>query len=174
MSSSIAGDFQPPTMESSRQSSQTPLIYTEAPTEAAVARTPDVLHGDPTPAITTSSSMPLVISHSLQPHTSESPRPSPTDGTSSQPTAPSTHQKNDASSDLSELSDTDEKKAKPRANRTVSQPLTGVHQDEQGEPIHYEAGTLVWARQGEPIFLHRVHNINSRCSWVPLVSCGCF
>lgn len=25
----------------------------------------------------------------------------------------------------------------------------GIHHDEEGEPIHYEAGTLVWARQGK-------------------------
>lgn len=190
MSSSIAGDAQTPTVMSSRQSSQAPHMDVETLGETALEHPHGTLPGDPTPSAPTTDSTPVVTSQALQPSASEPIEQILTDATAVQPPKPKSQHKTDSSSDLSELSDAEQRRLKPPATTVIAPIVTpvvtpivtpiitqtpsGIHQDEQGEPVHYEAGTLVWARQRK--FMHSFSrcDVNLRCSWVPLVSCGCF
>ncbi|CAE6466520.1 unnamed protein product [Rhizoctonia solani] len=151
MSSSIRGDTQPPTMVSSRQSSQVP------PSEMQI-----LLEESTTPLSTVQQenrvseagavSVPVVITRSLQPHTTDSAESTTVNENPAHLPVPNHPQKREGSSDLSELSDADGGRARlAAANTPASIPpeslQSGVHQEDQYEPLHYETGTLVWAKQ---------------------------
>ncbi|KAJ1306631.1 hypothetical protein OPQ81_007627 [Rhizoctonia solani] len=163
MSSSIRGDTQPPTMASSRQSSQVPQTEMQMLLEGDTILLPGIQREYATPEITTTRA-PVVITRSLQPHTTDSTEPTLVNERSTQLSVPNQPQKTDGSSDLSELSDGDEKKARLAAAKTASTPIppepsqSEVHQEDKYEPLHYETGTLVWAKQqGFPYYPAAVH-----------------
>ncbi|CAE6475902.1 unnamed protein product [Rhizoctonia solani] len=161
MSSSIRGDTQPPTMVSSRQSSQVPpaemqILLEECTTPLSTVQQED--RASETGAV----SVPVVITHSLQPHTTDSAESTAVNESPAHLPVPNQPQKRDGSSDLSELSDADGGKARlAAANTPASVPpeslQSGIHQEDQYEPLHYETGTLVWAKQRKSICQSPVH-----------------
>ncbi|CAE7074932.1 unnamed protein product [Rhizoctonia solani] len=156
ISSSIRGDTQPPTMVSSRQSSQVPPSEIHPFLGEITTTLPIVQQDNPTPE-TEAVSVPVVITQSLQPHTTDSMESTAVNGSPIHLPVPNQPQKRDGSSDLSELSETDEKKARLAA-ANIPGPLTPpeppqivTQQEDQFEPLHYETGTLVWAKQRKSV-----------------------
>ncbi|KAG8731193.1 nuA3 HAT complex component nto1 [Ceratobasidium sp. 423] len=162
MSSSIRGDTQPPTMVSSRQPSQVPpevSILLEEGTTSPL----EIQQEQPLPEEGVAP-VPVVIAHLLQHHTADSAEPTPVNEGSGQLPVPNQPQKRDGSSDLSELSDTGEKKVRPATTKAPSASIppeptpSGTHPEDRFEPLHYETGTLVWAKQqGFPYYPAAVH-----------------
>ncbi|CAE6457053.1 unnamed protein product [Rhizoctonia solani] len=156
MSSSIRGDTQPPTMASSRQSSPVPYPEIQLLLEESTTPLPAVQQENTTPE-TEAPSVSVVITRPLQHHTTDSAESTAVNENPTHLPVPNQPQKTDGSSDLSELSDADEKKARLAAANTSGasippEPLqSGTHQEDQYEPLHYETGTLVWAKQRKSV-----------------------
>ncbi|CAE6377360.1 unnamed protein product [Rhizoctonia solani] len=165
MSSSIRDDTQPPTMASSRQSSQVPPAEMQPLLEESIISVPAAQQE----ILPETETMPLsvVITRSLQPPTTDSGESTAMNENPAHLPVPNQSQKMDGSSDLSELSDADERKARLAAASTPSVPIppeplqSEAHQEDRYEPLHYETGTLVWAKQqGFPYYPAAVHEPN--------------
>jgi hypothetical protein len=134
----------------SRQSSQMPPIESATPVEADVTSSkpptdnPELVvpTPEPTPVIQPHP-LPQTLRLKVRGETLDAPRPA-------------TKRNGDQSSDLSELSEAEEAKVDALVEPALPQESTGVHHDDEGEPTHYEAGTLVWAKQGEHNPLHTI------------------
>ncbi|KAH7335459.1 hypothetical protein B0J17DRAFT_670266 [Rhizoctonia solani] len=168
MSSSIRGDTQPPTVVSSRQPSQVPLTEMQTVLEEVTAHSLGTHQETPAPdqgaAPVSVVSVPVIITQSLQPHITDSMESTAVNEDPTQLPVPNQPQKRDGSSDLSELSDADEKKARLAAATALGAPIpsepvqSAISQENQYEPLHYETGTLVWAKQqGFPFYPAAVH-----------------
>ncbi|GAB1518422.1 hypothetical protein RhiTH_001481 [Rhizoctonia solani] len=156
-SSSVRGDTQPPTIPSSRQPSQAPLVEVQTPVEDTT-NLPEAQQIDSMPE-ETAAPVSVVITQPAQPHITDSIEPTPAADASARLPVPAQPQKTDGSSDLSELSDGDEKRARLAATRVADTSLppeparTEAPEDDPLRPDRYNSGTLVWAKQfGFPFY----------------------
>ncbi|ELU43416.1 bromodomain-containing protein [Rhizoctonia solani AG-1 IA] len=153
---SVRGDTQPPTIPSSRQPSQAPLVEVQTPVEDTT-NLPEAQQIDSMPE-ETAAPVSVVITQPAQPHITDSIEPTPAADASARLPVPAQPQKTDGSSDLSELSDGDEKRARLAATRVADTSLppeparTEAPEDDPLRPDRYNSGTLVWAKQCE--FVH--------------------
>ncbi|QRW16959.1 enhancer of polycomb-like protein 1 [Rhizoctonia solani] len=156
-SSSVRGDTQPPTIPSSRQPSQAPLVEVQTPVEDTTNLS-EAQQIDSMPE-ETAAPVSVVITQPAQPHITDSIEPTPAADASARLPVPAQPQKTDGSSDLSELSDGDEKRARLAATRVADTSLppeparTEAPEDDPLRPDRYNSGTLVWAKQfGFPFY----------------------
>jgi hypothetical protein len=95
----------------------------------------------------------VVITQPTQPHAMSSMEPTPVADASARLPVPGHPHKTDGSSDLSELSDGDEKRARLAATGITHTPLphepvqTEAPEEDSLSPDRYTSGTLVWAKQ---------------------------
>ncbi|CCO30423.1 Peregrin AltName: Full=Bromodomain and PHD finger-containing protein 1 [Rhizoctonia solani AG-1 IB] len=151
-SSSIRGDTQPPTIVSSRQTSQVPPVEVQTPVEEGIVFLPEVQQVDSLPG-EEAAPVSVVITQPTQPHAMSSIEPTPVADASARLPVPGHPHKTDGSSDLSELSDGDEKRARLAATGITHTPLphepvqTEAPEEDSLSPDRYTSGTLVWAKQ---------------------------